>query len=84
MSVPRAQAARRLGALALFAIACAVSPSVREMVGGQPVGAPAPMSLLSFCLAAIALALVIRSAIGDRRRGRARPSPIGSERDQAG
>ena len=66
--------------MALFAIACALSPSVRELVGGHPVSAPAPMALLSFCLAIIALALVIRSVIGDRRGdggGVARPSSPG-------
>lgn len=63
---------RRVAGLALFAIACAVSPSMRELVGGRSWSEPAAMSLLSFCLACIALALVIRSAIGDRsgRRGR--------------
>ena len=69
---------------AWFAIACAVSPSVRELGGGRPVNAPAPMALLSFCLAVIALALVVRSAIGDRRVARKEvtaPSAVGSKRD---
>lgn len=68
--------ARRIAALALFAIACAVSPSVRGMWGGQPVAEPAATALLSFCLACVALALVIRSAIGapPRRSGGTAPT----------
>jgi hypothetical protein len=80
MTGRRRHRARRIGALALFAIACALSPSVRELAGGHSVSVPAPMALLSFCLAVIALALVIRSAIGDGRgdgKGIARPSPPG-------
>ncbi len=70
---------RRIAGLAFFAIACALSPSLRELAGGRPVTQPAAMSLLSFCLACIALALVIRSAIGERG-GRAR----GGDRRSAG
>jgi hypothetical protein len=89
MTGRRRDGARRIGAVALFAIACALSPSMRELVDGHPVSAPAPMALLSFCLAIIALALVVRSAIGDRRGdggGIARPSPparAASGRDRA-
>ncbi|WP_375428209.1 hypothetical protein [uncultured Sphingomonas sp.] len=79
---------RQLGGLALFAIACAVSPSVRELVSGQPVTEPAAMSLLSFCLACVALALVIRSAIGDGggrvRTGEGRHADAWSNQTRAG
>ncbi|WP_375403105.1 hypothetical protein [uncultured Sphingomonas sp.] len=84
----RRRRTRQLCALALFGMACAVSPSVRELVTGRPVTEPAAMSLLSFCLACIALALVIRSAIGDGggrvRTGDGRHADAWSNRTRAG
>ena len=70
-------------ALALLALACAVSPMLREMVGGRPAQGSAAMSLLSFGLACVALALGVRSSIDHvRARGRdgARPGRRGGGR----